>query len=122
MSSATNFQVCVHLSDKVDTIVVADLLQYDKQYNLAMFKISIDLSAQISSFTSELKCAQKVFVLHYDKQYNLAMFKISIDLSAQVPSFTSELKCAQEVFVLRRDEDRNISIDHGSVTYKGPSS
>lgn len=85
MSSATNFQVCVHLSDKVDTIVVADLLQYDKQYNLAMFKISIDLSAQ-------------------------------------VPSFTSELKCAQEVFVLRRDEDRNISIDHGSVTYKGPSS
>uniref|UniRef100_A0A0E0KNW2 PDZ domain-containing protein n=1 Tax=Oryza punctata TaxID=4537 RepID=A0A0E0KNW2_ORYPU len=82
---APHAKVCVHLSDKVDTTVVADLL-------------------------------------HYDKHYNLAMFKISIDLSAQIPSFTSELKCAQEVFVLGRDEDRNLSIDHGSVTYKSPSS
>ncbi|XP_052151898.1 uncharacterized protein LOC127770277 [Oryza glaberrima] len=70
---APHAKVCVHLSDKADTTVVADLLHYDKHYNLAIFKISIDLSAQIPSFTSELKYAQEVFVLGRDEDRNLSI-------------------------------------------------
>lgn len=61
------FQVRVHFMDKAATTVVANLLHYDKHYNLALFKVSMDLSAQIPSFTSELKFAEEVFVLGRDE-------------------------------------------------------
>uniref|UniRef100_J3LWQ4 PDZ domain-containing protein n=1 Tax=Oryza brachyantha TaxID=4533 RepID=J3LWQ4_ORYBR len=81
---APHAKVCVHLLDKAGTVVVADLVNYDKHYNLALFKIVVDLSTQI-------------------------------------PYFTSEVKCAEEIFIVGRDEGQNLSIDHGLVEYKGPS-
>ncbi|OEL32476.1 hypothetical protein BAE44_0006503 [Dichanthelium oligosanthes] len=69
---APHAEVSAHLMDKTDTTVVADLLHYDKHYNLALFKIAIDLSAQLPSFTSELKLAEDVFVLGRDEGRNLS--------------------------------------------------
>ncbi|CAN6353730.1 unnamed protein product [Urochloa humidicola] len=71
---APHAEVRVHLMDKTDTTVVADLLHYDKHYNLALFKISTNLSAQIQipSFTME-QFAEEVFVLGRDEKQNLTI-------------------------------------------------
>jgi small nuclear ribonucleoprotein (snRNP)-like protein len=53
--------------DKAETTVVAKLQHYDKHYNLALFKVSMDLYAQMPSFTSELKFAEEIFVLGRDE-------------------------------------------------------
>ncbi|KAF8762640.1 hypothetical protein HU200_009168 [Digitaria exilis] len=66
-------EVHVHLMDKTNTTVVAELLHYDKHYNLALFKISKDLKAHIPSFTSDLSFAEDVFVLGRDKDRNLTI-------------------------------------------------
>ncbi|OEL21366.1 hypothetical protein BAE44_0017610 [Dichanthelium oligosanthes] len=64
-------EVRVHLFDRDDTVVVAELLLYDKNYNLALFKFGINLSAEVLSFRSELKFGQEVFVLGRDKDLHL---------------------------------------------------
>ncbi|CAN6326664.1 unnamed protein product [Urochloa humidicola] len=71
---APHAEVRVHLMDKTDTTVVADLLHYDKHYNLALFRISMNLSAQIQipSFTME-QFAEEVFVLGRDEKRNLTI-------------------------------------------------
>ncbi|KAF8725851.1 hypothetical protein HU200_020412 [Digitaria exilis] len=66
-------EVHVHLMDKTNTTVVAELLHYDKHYNLALFKISKDFKAHIPSFTSDLSFAEDVFVLGRDKDRNLTI-------------------------------------------------
>ncbi|CAL5086018.1 unnamed protein product [Urochloa decumbens] len=71
---APHAEVRVHFMDKTDTTVVVDLLHYDKHYNLALFKISTNLSAQIQmpSFTNE-QFAEEVFVLGRDEDRNLTI-------------------------------------------------
>ncbi|WVZ96254.1 hypothetical protein U9M48_041917 [Paspalum notatum var. saurae] len=70
---APDAKVCVQLADKTDSTVVADLVHYDRHYNLALFRAAMDLSAQIPSFSTELKYAQEVFVLGRDKDRNLSV-------------------------------------------------
>ncbi|CAM0147574.1 unnamed protein product [Urochloa decumbens] len=64
-------EVHVHLLDRDDTIVAAELLHYDKNYNLALFKVGISVSAEVLSFGSELKFGQEVFMLGRDKDLYL---------------------------------------------------
>uniref|UniRef100_A0A0D9W3F3 PDZ domain-containing protein n=1 Tax=Leersia perrieri TaxID=77586 RepID=A0A0D9W3F3_9ORYZ len=70
---APHAKVCVHLLDKAETTIVADLLRYDKHYNLALFKINTHMDAQIPSFTPNLNYAQEVVVLGRDGQQNLSV-------------------------------------------------
>jgi len=67
----TIFQVRVHLLDRDDTMVAAELLHYDKNYNLALFKVDMNLSAEVLRFRSELKFGQEVFLLGRDKDLYL---------------------------------------------------
>ncbi|GJN36065.1 hypothetical protein PR202_gb24893 [Eleusine coracana subsp. coracana] len=45
--------VLVHLLDKHETTIAAHLLHYDKHFNIALFKIDTDVSAEILSFSTE---------------------------------------------------------------------
>ncbi|KAL6840979.1 hypothetical protein ACP4OV_029239 [Aristida adscensionis] len=64
-------EVRVHLLDKEDSVVVASLLHHNKHYNIALFKIVVDLShAQIPPF-GEVKYCQNVFVLGRDENLHL---------------------------------------------------
>jgi len=64
-------EVRVHLLDRDDTMVAAELLHYDKNYNLALFKVDMNLSAEVLRFRSELKFGQEVFLLGRDKDLYL---------------------------------------------------
>jgi len=64
-------EVRVHLLDRDDTMVAAELLHYDKNYNLALFKVVMNLSAEVLRFRSELKFGQEVFLLGRDKDLYL---------------------------------------------------
>ncbi|KAJ1261591.1 hypothetical protein BS78_09G042000 [Paspalum vaginatum] len=63
-------EVHVHLLDKDDSVVVAELLHYDKNYNLAIFKAVMNLCAEVPSF-GDVKFGQEVFVLGRDKNLDL---------------------------------------------------
>ncbi|KAK3140736.1 hypothetical protein QOZ80_5AG0405080 [Eleusine coracana subsp. coracana] len=58
--------VLVHLLDKHETTIAAHLLHYDKHFNIALFKIDMDVSAEIPSFSTELVYGQEAFVLGRD--------------------------------------------------------
>jgi hypothetical protein len=44
-----------NLLDKNDTITTAQLIHYHKHYNLALFKVKMNLVSQIPSFSTEVK-------------------------------------------------------------------
>ncbi|TVU17879.1 hypothetical protein EJB05_33939, partial [Eragrostis curvula] len=64
-------KVHVHLLDKNDTTVTAELVHYHRHYNFALFKIKMDLEAQIPSFNTEVQFDQEIFVLGRDVNRNL---------------------------------------------------
>ncbi|XP_062180734.1 uncharacterized protein LOC133885107 isoform X3 [Phragmites australis] len=68
---APDAKVYVHLPDKNDTTIVAHLLHYHEHYNLALFKINMDQSAQIPSCFTEVKHGQELFVLGRDENMYL---------------------------------------------------
>ncbi|RCV15480.1 hypothetical protein SETIT_3G059300v2 [Setaria italica] len=108
---ATHAEVRVHFMDKAATTVVANLLHYDKHYNLALFKVSMDLSAQIPSFTSELKFAEEVFVLGRDEGRYL-----TIDHGNVAYEGPSRLQRHHYMFITRRINKLGIGgpvINHG---------
>ncbi|KAF8725887.1 hypothetical protein HU200_020454 [Digitaria exilis] len=68
-------EVLVHLLDRHDTTVAAELLHYDRNYNLALLNVTMNLSAEVEvlSLRSELKFGQEVFVLGRDKDLYLSI-------------------------------------------------
>ncbi|TVU17867.1 hypothetical protein EJB05_33927, partial [Eragrostis curvula] len=66
-----NAKVFVHLLDKEETTLVAHLLYYDKHYNVALFRVDMNLGAQNLCFGSEAMCGQEIFVLGRDAGLNL---------------------------------------------------
>ncbi|KAL6594698.1 hypothetical protein ACP70R_048436 [Stipagrostis hirtigluma subsp. patula] len=68
---APNAEVQVHLLDKDDTTAPACLLYYHEHYQFALFKIKIDLSAQIPCFSSEVNYGQEIFILGRDESMYL---------------------------------------------------
>ncbi|KAL6606441.1 hypothetical protein ACP70R_042094 [Stipagrostis hirtigluma subsp. patula] len=69
---APHAEVHVHLLDKHDTVVNAELMHYHKHYNIALFKIKIDLVDEIPSFT-EVNFGQEVFVFGRDENLHLSV-------------------------------------------------
>nr|CAB3460236.1 unnamed protein product [Digitaria exilis] len=68
-------KVLVHLLDRHDTTVAAELIHYDRNYNLALLNVTMNLSAEVEvlSLRSELKFGQEVFVLGRDKDLYLSI-------------------------------------------------
>ncbi|WVZ98590.1 hypothetical protein U9M48_044012 [Paspalum notatum var. saurae] len=63
-------EVRVHLLDKDDSVAVANLIHFDKNYSLAVFKAVMNLSTEVHPFC-DAKFGQEVFVLGRDKNLDL---------------------------------------------------
>ncbi|KAM0925348.1 hypothetical protein ACQ4PT_004268 [Festuca glaucescens] len=68
---ASDVKVTVHL--RCGTIAKGCLLYHQKHYNLAFFRVKMDSSIQLPSFSDELKCAQDIFELGRDESVNLVI-------------------------------------------------
>ncbi|KAL6594697.1 hypothetical protein ACP70R_048435 [Stipagrostis hirtigluma subsp. patula] len=65
-------EIQVQLLDKESTIVPAILLNFNKQYNLALFKVTMDLPSKVKIPPfSEVECSQEVFVIGRNKDLYL---------------------------------------------------
>ncbi|KAK1668069.1 hypothetical protein QYE76_056228 [Lolium multiflorum] len=68
---ASDVKVTVHL--RCGTVANGCLLYHQKHYNLAFFRVRMDSSIQLPSFSDKVKCAQDIFELGRDESVNLVI-------------------------------------------------
>jgi small nuclear ribonucleoprotein (snRNP)-like protein len=74
-----SFQVIVHLRDK--TTAKAQLLYYQKHYNLALFRVKVDQPVQLPSFNDKVQWGQHIFQLGREKYMSLTIHQGRVEYS-----------------------------------------